>query len=377
MEPRSKLLTRGTLGTLALASALSWVPLSRATAEPYLALRTGLKCSHCHVNRTGGGGRNGYGSVWSQTQLPMRTFDVRTRNLASWVAIGLDFRGAFDAALTSGVEPRTAFAVKESQVQLEAQLIDDILTFYLDQTVEPDRAKAREVFGMAAWRPLNGYAKVGKFLLPYGWRLWDDQEFIRSATNFTYATPDVGVEVGIEPGPLSWAVSVTNGSFSGTESNGAKLVATNAVLTFRRWRVGASAARNAEPGARREIVGAYAGFSVGPLVFLGETDFVFDSFDDTTSTDRDQVLAFVEGDWLITRGLNLKATYGFQDPSASIRAGVGGQPGDQGDRRTRARVGLEAFPVPFVQLSGFWVRWNEAVDADDRDVITLEAHVYF
>jgi hypothetical protein len=107
-------------------------PLGQAAAEPFLALRTGLKCSACHVNRTGGGGRNGFGSIWSQTELPMRTFDVRNRNLASWVAIGLDFRGAFDAALTSGVEPRTAFAVKESQVQLEARLIDDILTFYLD-----------------------------------------------------------------------------------------------------------------------------------------------------------------------------------------------------------------------------------------------------
>jgi hypothetical protein len=359
---------------LSLAAALSLVPLGQAAAEPFLALRSGLKCSACHVNRTGGGGRNGFGSIWSQTELPMRTFDVRNRNLASWVAIGLDFRGAFDAALTSGVEPRTAFAVKESQVQLEARLIDDILTFYLDQTVEPDQAKAREVFGMAAWRPLNGYAKVGKFLLPYGWRLWDDQEFIRSATNFTYATADVGVEVGIEPGPLSWAVSVTNGSFGGTESNGPKLVATNAVLTFRRWRIGASAARNAQSGTRRETVGAYAGFSVGPLVFLGETDFVFDSFDDTTSSDRDQVVAFVEGDWLITRGLNLKVTYGFQNPSASIRSGVGGA---QGDNRGRSRIGLEAFPVPFVQLSGFWIRWNEADESDDLDLITLEAHVYF
>ena len=362
---------------LTLALALSLVPLHDATAEPYLALRTGLKCSQCHVNRTGGGARNDFASVWSQTQLPMRTFDVRSRNLASWIAIGLDFRGAFDWALTSGVEPRTAFAVKESQVQLEARLIDDILTFYLDQTVEPDQAKAREVFGMAAWKPLNGYAKVGKFLLPYGWRLWDDDEFIRSQTNLTFRTGDVGVEVGIEPGPLSWAVSVTNGSFSGTDNNSQKLIATNAVLTFRQWRIGASAARNAEPGAHREIVGAHAGFSVGPLVFLGEADLMFDSFDDPASTDRDQVLAFVEGDWLITKGLNLKVTHGFQDPTASIREGVGGRPEDQDDQRTRTRVGLEAFPIPFVQLSGFWVHWDEADDPDDLDVITLEAHVYF
>jgi hypothetical protein len=107
------------------------------------------------------------------------------------------------------------------------------------------------------------------------------------------------------------------------------------------------------------------------LVFLGEADLMFDSFDDPASTDRDQVLAFVEADWLIIRGLNLKVTHGFQDPTASIREGVGGRPEDQDDERTRTRVGLEAFPVPFVQLSSFWVHWNEADDLNDLDVLLL------
>ncbi len=172
-------------------------------------------------------------------------------------------------------------------------------------------------------------------------------------------------------------MSVTNGSFSGVENDNGKLLATSAVLTYPRFRVGVSAARNAQTGQHREIVGAYAGFSVGPVVFLGEADLMFDSFDDPATRDTDQLLAFIEGDWLIVKGLNLKVTHGYHDPSASIREGVGGDPEDEGDQRSRTRVGLEAFPVSFVQLSGFWVHWDEAGEPDDRDVITLEAHLYF
>lgn len=335
-----------------------------AAAEPYLALRTGLKCAQCHVNRTGGGGRNAFGSAWAQTQLPMVTAGVRNRNLNDWVALGFDVRAAFSATLTD-ISPRTTLEVPEAQVQLEARLLPNRLALYVDQTIGPDRAVAREAFGLIERLPLDGYAKAGKFLLPYGWRLWDDQAFIREETGFTYLTPDIGVEVGIEPGPLSWVVAVSNGSVGAAEGNDAKMVSSTAVFTHQRFRLGASASRNAAPGTHRDVVGGYGGLSVGPFVVLGEADWILESF--TVQPGRDQFLAYVEGNWLARRGVNVKFTYGFHDPNVDLAE----------DERVRWRAGLELFPISFVQLSGFFVRSDNAGATNDLNRVNLEAHLHF
>ena len=54
-----------------MAVGLSMLEPRSAVAEPYIAMRTGYKCSTCHVNKTGGGKRTEFGVIYSQTRLPL------------------------------------------------------------------------------------------------------------------------------------------------------------------------------------------------------------------------------------------------------------------------------------------------------------------
>jgi hypothetical protein len=112
--------------------------------------------------------------------------------------------------------------------------------------------------------------------------------------------------------------------------------------------------------------------SVHPV--LGEVDAVFDSFDDPDREGNDELLAMVEGDLLVHKGVNVKVTHGFHDPTAGLRQSSGSIVEDQ---RARTRIGLEVFPISFVQVSAFYVRLDEAGEDRDLDRLTLELHLHF
>jgi hypothetical protein len=263
-------------------------------------------------------------------------------------------------------DPRTDVSIIEESLQLEARVVPDVLAIYIDQIVGPSSAFTREAFALVESLPLDGYVKAGKFLLPYGLRLVDDQEFIRERTGFNYNTPDQGIEIGIEPGPLSLFVALTNGTQGAGETNSDKQITGSAALIFPRFRVGASASRNKAPGGTREVVGAFGGFNAGRFTLLGELDHVSDETD--AGADVDQFVAFVEGDFLVTPGLNFKATYGFLDPNRDIGENA----------RVRLRFGIETFPIQFLQLSAFYTLLEDIPQAtSDLDRISLDLHVFF
>ena len=356
----------GSGGGAFLGLLLTLTPSSlSAEKEPYLSVRTGFRCSQCHTNRTGGGGRNQFGSVYAQAFLPKWKGAFQGRSLNPVVAVGGNVR-FLGSGTISDASPRTTFGLSEANVQVEARLIPDVLAVYVDEIVGPGTASTREAFVLVENLPLDGYVKAGKFLLPYGLRLLDDDEFIRQRTGFNYATPDQGVEVGIEPGPLSLFLSITNGTQGGDENNSDKQVTATGALIFPSFRLGGSASRNDGPGARRDVFGGFGGFNLGRLTVLGEVDYVRDTPEG--GEELEQLAAYVEGNFLAVTGLNAKVTYGFLDPNSDIGE----------DARTRMRVGLEAFPIPFFQISTFYTRLEDIPQStSDLDRLSVEFHAYF
>src|SRR5690606_34304264 len=89
---------------LTMGSALVVLLAASAFAEPYMAVRTGFKCSQCHLNQTGGAGRTEYGNAYTQYKLVMSQTQSLIKNsredgltsfdpkLNDAVTIGANFR---------------------------------------------------------------------------------------------------------------------------------------------------------------------------------------------------------------------------------------------------------------------------------------------
>jgi hypothetical protein len=357
-------------GILALALVLS---ASKALAEPAFAVRTGYRCSQCHVNRSGGGMRTSFGSMYAQTTLPMRLlrFDERgwlvPANPDARLAVGADARFQALALNPQASADSFSFEVPEANLYGEARLVPGRFSVYLDETVGPGGASTRELFGLYAFTRWSSYVKLGKFMPAYGWRLPDDAAFIRQYTGFTYSAPDVGIEVGAEPGRWTLQLSAINGTAGGAEDNRAKQLSLLAVRRFETFRVGASGSHNKAPGAETTTAGLLGGVNFGRLGLLGEADWR--RVDDAGGDSTGEVLAFAEADFLVVRGVSFKYTHDYIDPDRDVST----------DARTRDTFAVEWVPIPFVQLrlAAERRRGPPQVSGSRDRAAFLEAHFFF
>ena len=361
---------RPVLAVLTFAFVLSASP---AFAEPAFAVRTGYRCSQCHINRTGGGMRTAFGSMYTQTTLPTRLLHFEGRGWLlpadpdARLAVGADARFQALALNPAGGEDAFSFEIPEANLYAEARLVPGRFSVYLDETVGPGGASARELFGLLAFTRWNSYVKVGKFMPPYGWRLPDDAAFIRQFSGFTYSAPDLGIELGAEPGRWSLQLAAVNGTAGGAEDNRAKQLSLIAVRRFETFRLGVSAANNnASGGARTTTAGVLGGVNFGRLGLLGEADWREAK---TTDDSTDEILALIEADFLVIRGFSFKYTHDFIDPDLDVHT----------DARTRDTFAIEWVPIPFVQLRMAAERRRgppQVPGSRDRAAF-LEAHFFF
>ena len=369
--------------TAALLSAALLAPAA-LRAEPYLAVRTGFKCGVCHVNPTGGGKRTEFGSTYSQTTLAAERLDLTTGKAvpaagagsepAVWtgklndhLAIGSDLRANLQGTLVPNNPSTVAFDQTRAQVYLEVKPIVDRLTIYLDERVAPGAATNRETYAMLWFANKSVYVKAGRMFVPFGLRIEDDTAFIRQVTGTNFNSSDDGVEGGLELGPWSVNVSVTNGAGGGAETNRGKLISSLATYVQPDWRVGASASANYNGDADRRMLSAFAGLRTGIVSWLASGVYITD---DGTPTGRlKQWATLVEGNVEVAKGHNLKLSYEYHDPNVDVRE----------DHRVRYSALWEWVPFQFTQFR-LGVRKNHGIpqnDAQNATELFLQWHAFF
>jgi hypothetical protein len=348
----------------------AFAPL-RAHAEPYFAVRMGLKCSACHVNPTGGGMRNAYGEAWSQTVLPARTVDFGadapwTGEISRYFAIGGNLRA--DAAYTRipNQDSQSAFDLEELRVYLDARVIPDRLSIYVDQRLAPGSSTNAEAYGRIWFDNQRYYIKAGQMFLPYGLRLQDDSAFIRQAPGINFATPDHGIEFGLETAAWSAQVAVSNGTAGGPETDNGKQLSLRVEHVNSRWRAGASFNTNHTDVGDRQMQNVFGGIRTGPIAWLAEVDYIDDK---SLVPGRKQWAGLIEADWNLAKGHNLKLTAENFDPSTDISE----------DQQVRYSLVWEYVPMQFAQLrAGF--RYYDGIpqnDLQNRQQYFLQLNGYF
>lgn len=367
----------------AVAAALTALAASAtATAEPHFAQREGFKCSQCHVNRTGGGKRTRFGHQWALTHLDAfasappasasagrahsvtSTLGALDPNLNAWVSVGADLRLANTTVFAK--EIHTGFETPEASVYLQVDPTR-YLTLYADTSLAGGSLESREAFLLV--EPARGMSlKAGYMLLPYGLRIWGDDELIRKQTGYTMANPDLGIELGFERRRFGAFLAVSNGAGGGQDADEYKRFSARVEHVWRAARFGLSGAYNRSKQRATFLTGPFAGVTLGRLSLLGELDLSA-SRHFGPSANGYSLLGYVEANLLARRGLNLKASYGWEDPDLAQRE----------DTRSRLRAGVELSPMPFL-ITALYGEAGLSVPQDEvgnAKRLLAEVHLYF
>ena len=366
-------------GVVLLVAALAFVWSCKSAAEPYLAQRYGLKCSACHDNITGGGKRNAVGNAYALGLSESPLDSAFNGQLNSVLSVGGNFRAdwthtdfrAPKARATApnpvALEDQSEFQTSQGAVYLNWALSDK-LSLYWDQQVAPDSGRTREIVGI--YKDIMGpssYVKVGRFYLPYGLRLQDDQAFIREMTGFNFDNSDVGVEVGFEPGPFSVSAAVSNGTQGAGENNQEKQTSLVAAYVKTRFRVGVSFAHNNGPNQTNfTAVNLFAGLTWQQLTLLAEVDWIEDQ---TNEVETYHLASFLSVNYLLTPSWNMKFSSEFYEPNTDVEE----------DERIRVSVVSEKFLNQYLQWR-LGMRWYEGIEQSapqNQTALFSEVHLFF
>jgi hypothetical protein len=295
--------------------------------------------------------RTPYGVQYGREQLPVPTWteefelDEFSTKLSDVLSFGADFRTLFfyQQNPDTGTPPRAVEGSNslwqmQGDVYLSFSLAKKI-RLYLDKGIYT----GFEIFGLLNVLPENGYIKIGKFIPAFGTRMDDHRTFIRTVTGFSpeFGRPELtGAEVAISPGPITVMGGVFNASDAGFRNEKAFLGRAEGLFKASddlSIGIGGSVfTRKQASGGRTTLMGGFGSLSYQTVTVFGEVDLIENKIGSAKVTG---LVSYVELDYILTPGLDLKVAYEFYDPDKEIKTGS----------TSRYAFGVEFFPLPGVE----------------------------
>ena len=366
---------------LFVAAFIMFAGTTELLALPKFASRVGVKCAACHVNPTGKGMRNTFGSTYGREELPMRTYknvvdtsdDGKVTMTKEDITNIDDFSTAITPNLSYGADFRTLYFYEannktSSVFQMQGDLY---LNFRLNRQfllyVNKELYNGFEVFGLAKVLPLDGYFKVGQFIPSYGTKIDDHTTFIRGGPYFPLNPAianypqglvfgernglhpqQTGIEAGISPSIFSLQVGLFNGypnsGTSGTNATKFKTITVRGDATIQseliNVNVGGSFYNdpNPDPTEKATFYGGFGSITVlKSLTLNGEFDYIQTPVAGVTTTG---FMSYTELNYVLVNGVDLKLGYDFYDTDKNLKTGS----------EARTNVGAEFFLMSGVEV---------------------------
>jgi hypothetical protein len=360
-----------------VVAALALFAAETVLALPRFSARTGKKCQACHVNPSGGGMRQTLGVQYGRDELPVPSWsegfqleDFSTL-IANVLGVGADFRTLYFVRLRpdtgSGPSQDNAFWQMQGDLYLNFRIAKKV-NLYLKKGLY----SGFEAFGLLNILPANGHVKIGKFIPNFGLRLDDHTAYVRTYTGLSPAEgrPELtGLEVGVAPGPTTFAGGLYNAEdgFAGSGGNEKAWLGRGEVLFAINENVAVGGGANAMgftgiDGTDHTYYGGFAMVNAYDVTLIGEFDFLRSKLQSTTTS----LVAYAEASYPVITGLDLKVAYDFYDPDKDLKTGS----------LSRYSFGFEFFPISGVEVRPLYRLVREEPTDTRNDEIHILFHLY-
>lgn len=351
-------------------------------ALPRFSVQNGSSCIACHVNPTGSGLRNDYGSnIVSLEELPLERWLEKGNEdwdgyISDHLQVGGDFR-------LQGVQYNETDSTRKSvffpmQADIYSYLkLNNNAGIFTKIGVKGSSSLSAEYWAFLSNLPQNAWIRVGRTLPNYGLRVDDHTSFIRGG-NFSrtflglekeglifgpYQDTPAILELGVPMfGGLQWTTSLSTGLVNNSEelnnlTTQFNYTGSNEHLTY-------MAGFNYMQEDNFNMLGVYGGVSYANFTWTFEVDQAENWIDGNTSLALYDELA-----WEVIQGVQLIGKYDFFDPKTNWQTGS----------ISRYTFGAEIYPLNIMEIK-LQVRMNridmDNVNTPDPEYL-IQTHFWF